>query len=602
MKKSQSNEELIYIKLNLLTLSLHNVRTAPASKEDDRHLKASIKAQGITQCLVVIKEGDHYAVIAGGRRLTQLNHLVDEGSISKDYLVPCLLKEGKNICISAVSLSENIKAKMHPADEFIAFARMIDEGKTVVAISHEFGVTQKLVKERLKMATLAPVLINYYRAGKIDLQDVMAFTLSDDHQRQLECYKQLSPHSISPYRIKQYLLDQAISTNEAIVKCVTVQRYRKAGGTMTTDLFESASYIDDKDLLETLATARLEEKAKPLRKQWKWVDIALSPYCNNYESTLTAEPMNVPDDLCTTIKEKEGALATLNAINYNELTEEQEKQEEQLDSDLDKLHKKLDKYRRFTPEQKKVAGAIVKINHDGGITVCLGLVKHEDMPLAFPTSDKATSTTTTQPDTNACIESQALMSDLKNYRLQALQSHLLKDEKIAYDLMVFSTALSIFSSKQCTTPIAATLDTANYHSTNDINETKAAKLISDFKESLALGWVSHSSNAEKFTAFQQLSSSQKKRLFTYCTALSYHMISDINGDVADRTNFVFTHYWQPTADNYYKRITTKGLLNIGETEIGQDWLDKHKVLSKGQLVVELSEHDNMKNWVPACVR
>ncbi len=601
MKASQKNN-LQYIKLNQLVLSEFNVRTVTASKEEDKHLKASIKAQGITQCLVIIKEGDQYGVIAGGRRLQQLNKLVDEGAIAKDYLVPCLIKEASTICVSAISLSENIKAKMHPADEFIAFSNMIDEGKNIVSIAHEFGVTQKLVKERLKMAALAPSLIDYYRAGKIDLQDIMAFTVTDDHQQQLDCYNELKPHYLHPHRIKQFLLKQSLSIEEPIVKFVTVKAYKKAGGSMTTDLFESSCYINDKALLETLALELLEKKAASLKKQWKWVELSLSPHTKvDYESTLMAELVNVPESLTTTIKEKEDALNTLNNIDYNQWTNEQEILENRLESELESLDKKLNKYRRFTPQQKQVSGAVVKINHDGKITIDLGLVKKEDMPEAFPETDKDISSTHSKPEPSTSIESQALKSDLVNYKLQALQSHIMKNDKLAYDLMVFSMASSVISTSYNAKPITINSNPIDYASTRGIDETKAAQSIAQVKESLDLSWLSYPNNAQKFLAFQQLSSAQKKRILTYCTALNYQFISDIDEAVSDSTHFTLANYWQPTEENYYKRITINGLLAIGKTEIGQDWETSHKTLPKGKLVAELSQHEKMSNWMPESI-
>lgn len=597
----EQKEELTYIKLSALFLSTLNVRTVATSKEDDKHLKAAIKAQGVTQCLVVIKEGKQYAVIAGGRRLKQLNSLASEGAIHKDHLVPCLIKDANNLCISAISLSENINAKMHPADEFVAFKNMNEEGKSVVTISHEFGITQRLVKERLKMATLAPELLDYYREAKIDLQGIMAFTVSDDHERQLDCYRKLKPFSLQPFRIKNFLLDQSLSIDKPIVKLVTVSAYKKAGGSITTDLFESSSYINDKDLIEKLAIALLEKKAMPLRKQWKWVELSLSPQQTiDYETILTPAPINVPDNLESAIKEKEAALNTLNKEYYNDWTEEQEAQEKQLEHELSALDKKLNKYRRFTQAQKQAAGAIVNINKEGKITVDVGFVKKEDMLIAFPASDENILGDDLKPTPPASIESQALTTDLMNYKLQASQSHIMKDDKLAYDLMVFSIASRVMSTS-FNEPIAIDIKPIHY-ATHDINETIAAKSMASFKETLSLNWLSSTNNAEKFIAFQQLSSAQKKRILTYCTALSYRFTSGIDEEVANSTHFTLAKYWKPTEENYYKRITMNGLLDIGKTEIGQDWEKTHQTLPKSQLVEKLSQHKNMSNWMPASVR
>ena len=142
MTTQLQNDNMTFIKLNDLFLSEQNVRTVPATKQQDKLLKASIKAQGITQNLIVVQEGKRYGVIAGGRRLAQLQALREEGLIKGSYRVPCLIESEDNI--SALSLAENIKAGMHPADEFMAFQSMIDAGKTIPDIANEFGITAKV--------------------------------------------------------------------------------------------------------------------------------------------------------------------------------------------------------------------------------------------------------------------------------------------------------------------------------------------------------------------------------------------------------------------------------------------------------------------------
>ena len=174
MKKAVKNKnviitsnEIVMIKFKHLFLSEFNVRQVPASKAEDKLLNASIKAYGVKQNLVVVPEGAKNGVIAGGRRYKQLEALLDEGCITGDYLVPCVIEKSENI--SAISLAENIKATMHPADEFAAFQSMIEEGKTVAEISNEFGVSQSVIKQRLKMAGVSGTLLNLYRAGSVNL-------------------------------------------------------------------------------------------------------------------------------------------------------------------------------------------------------------------------------------------------------------------------------------------------------------------------------------------------------------------------------------------------------------------------------------------------
>jgi len=113
------------IPLAKLTPSPTNVRVAKTSKYDDKSLAASIKTHGVLQNLIVkANDDDTYEVIAGGRRLAALNALVDEGELQPDALVPCTVKDGD---LTEISLVENrMRAQMHPADAFVAFAKRIN--------------------------------------------------------------------------------------------------------------------------------------------------------------------------------------------------------------------------------------------------------------------------------------------------------------------------------------------------------------------------------------------------------------------------------------------------------------------------------------------
>ena len=79
-----------HIPLDKLVPSPTNVRKTPPSAAEDAELKASIRARGLKQNLVVHpspgEKGVH-AVTAGGRRLKALRELAAEGAIPADFRV-----------------------------------------------------------------------------------------------------------------------------------------------------------------------------------------------------------------------------------------------------------------------------------------------------------------------------------------------------------------------------------------------------------------------------------------------------------------------------------------------------------------------------------
>ena len=133
------------------------------------------------QNLVVTDAGDGiFHVIAGGRRLEAIRSLIEEGRLPSDYAVPCQIVGDCNAL--ELSLAENtVRLAMHPADQFEAFAALIDQGMTAAEVASRFGVEESLVMKRMKLARVAPPLLAEYRDGGLTLECLMAFTITDDH-------------------------------------------------------------------------------------------------------------------------------------------------------------------------------------------------------------------------------------------------------------------------------------------------------------------------------------------------------------------------------------------------------------------------------------
>ena len=181
------------ISLDRLVLSPANARKTSPSAAEDAELKASTKARGLQQNLVVCPAAEGrglHAVTAGGRRLKALRELAAEGVIPADCKVPCLVEEPD--AARETSLIENtVRAAMHPADEFAAMAALIDAGEPIEAAAIRFGVTERHVKQRLRLGTVAPELLDEFRAGNLSLEVMTAFPLGADDAAQLVAWRQV---------------------------------------------------------------------------------------------------------------------------------------------------------------------------------------------------------------------------------------------------------------------------------------------------------------------------------------------------------------------------------------------------------------------------
>ena len=188
----------IFVPLNMLKKSPRNVRKVEHTATEIEGLAASISANGMLQNLVVEPERDgdghetgHYLVTIGeGRRLAQLLR-AKRRHIKKTDLIRCVLDTEHDA--HQISLAENvIRSAMHPADEFEAFALLHnDKGMAAEDIAARFGVTPAVVRQRLKLGAVSRVLMAQYREGGITLEQMMAFTVTDDHARQQEVWQGL---------------------------------------------------------------------------------------------------------------------------------------------------------------------------------------------------------------------------------------------------------------------------------------------------------------------------------------------------------------------------------------------------------------------------
>ena len=180
--------EIISIPLNKLLRSPRNVRKTGGESFED--LAASILAHGLLHNLTVIEQQNQkggksgrYEVIAGARRFAALERLASEKKISKTFAVPCKVVEAS--AALELSLAENtIRVAMHPADQFIAFRDLVESGLSIDEVAARFGVTTLFVRQRLKLANVAPRFIEDYRAGALQLDQLEALAITDDHQAQ----------------------------------------------------------------------------------------------------------------------------------------------------------------------------------------------------------------------------------------------------------------------------------------------------------------------------------------------------------------------------------------------------------------------------------
>ena len=288
------------IPLNQLTPAKSNVRKT-GNQDGIEELAASIAAHGLLTSLAVRKAPrGKFTVIAGQRRYHALSMLAARDQVAADLPVLCQVLD-RNADATEIGLAENVvRVPMHPADQFEAFRQLMDNGSSAADVAARFGVSEAIVTKRMRLGRVSPALLDAYRAGDLSLEQVQAFTVSDDHAAQERVWQGLATYCRSPHGIRQALTEGEIPVTDKRVRFIGLEAYEAAGGAVRRDLFDdrNAGYLLDAELLKTLVAQALAAQADAIRAEgWKWVeasadfgheDRGLFEYCR-------PEPVDLPD-------------------------------------------------------------------------------------------------------------------------------------------------------------------------------------------------------------------------------------------------------------------------------------------------------------------
>ena len=388
----EQTKELLSVPLASLVPSRFNVRRHSVGQVEE--LAALIEAQGLLHNLVVTEQEVgrgksrkmKFAVAAGERRRRAMLLLQQRGRLPKEHEVLCELVPPERAL--EVSLAENSgREAMHPADEFEAFKALIDEGKGVEDVAARFGVSVLTVQRRLKLSALSPRLLVLYREDGINLDQLMALTLSDDHAVQERTWFDAQPWDKTPAALRRRLtVGEVEAAGSALVRFIGIEAYEAAGGVVRRDLFddEQSRFLSDPALLERLAAEKLEALAGTVREEgWKWVEARLSvdsqalrqlapcAHVNRKPTAAEQEELDALDRRAAELDQQAQALD--DAPEWSPDEAEMIDLEEQ---DIAARRKAIQEaLKTWTPKQKGHAGVIVTIGRDGDVEVMRGLVR-----------------------------------------------------------------------------------------------------------------------------------------------------------------------------------------------------------------------------------
>lgn len=568
------------IALGTLRLAPENVRKTNAPESSDAELLASIRAHGVRQNLGVYDGGDGFFYVhAGGRRLRALQTLATEGAVAADLKVNCVVDAAADA--TELSLVENVvRAAMHPADEYDAFAALEAAGHGEDEIARRFGVSVLHVRRRLRLAAVAPELIAAYRADEMKLDALMAFTLTDSHERQREVWELVRPHlryggSIGQ-TIRQHLTDTRLAASSRLGMFVGVEAYEAAGGTVTRDLFaeRDSVFFDDPGLVQRLVLEKLEAEAETLRADWRWIEVMIDmPWDAAHAYGRVYPERAEPDaELVAELEAVQRSLAELTEAleeDEREPTAEEVAELEGLKEREEELEVVVSQTESsYPPAARSIAGGILSLNYDGTLRFEAGLVRADDYPVepeqtvetdvggesagadgessaatdgadgeingARPAPATPVATPMVRPvridpprgtafvpggepkPSDPNALSESLTLDLRSIRHQLVQAHLASDFATSFDLVVFSMCASVFVTSYRAKPIDITVTKA-FVSQGVRPGTVADAMLEALQANLNLDWLGKP-EPDDFTAFRALKDAEKQALFAFCAA------------------------------------------------------------------------------------
>jgi ParB family chromosome partitioning protein len=559
-------------------------------------------------------------VIAGGRRLEAIRSLQAEGKLSQDYAVPCqIVTEDYAL---EMSLAENtIRLAMHPADQFQTFAELIDKGATAAEVAQRFGVDESLVYKRMKLARVAPELLDEYRNDGMTLECLMAYTITDDHRRQRKVFKSLQDwQKDDPDAIRNALTEKMIEANDKLARFVGLEAYTAAGGISRADLFGDEVYLEKPALLHKLAEKKFDGIRIELEAEgWNWIEINPERDWNLVNRCSRIKPMllDAPSELLDLKAKLDVQLEEIESAIDDADSDEFRDQEQELRDRVNEVEEQLLPFVNFDPDQKALAGCFVSIGQDGSPFIDKGLVKPEhrkQLATLLGTEDSSVKPTNAKP--KGALSS-TLQRDLAEVRLRIAQVEIAKHPLIALDLLMYQTALSMIDD----TSADEALDI-------EFNRTRlkeaADTATGDFEavaKSLSLEWLKVDGDAARFETFRLLPETAKLEILAYCVALTLApKLGPVHGEEATAYDVTLAltagrvaDYWRPTDDGFLGRLTREQLLAVSREVLGDSWSQSHSGDKKALLVEQLhrafadpdksgrtsSQVEKLKGWLPA---
>ncbi|MEL5616077.1 ParB/Srx family N-terminal domain-containing protein, partial [Serratia marcescens] len=587
--------------LGQLVLTDLNVRKKKSSQTSIEGLAASIRSAGLLMNLVVFEmEDGRYGVAAGERRTLALRWLMEQendadkttpdGVVTDDYPVEVLVVS--RAMARVVSMMENSqREQMHPADQVTAFRDLSADGQTPAQIGDLLGFSTRHVQRCLRLASMAPVLLDALADDQITLDQLQALSVTEDHQRQCDVWENAYGWAAAPQHLRDAVLKGEVSVKDnSQLAFIGREVYEAAGGTFKFDLFTDEGFLTEPALLERLAREKLHALAQQVAEDegWSWAEGRISGInswgedAELYRVHAKPDPEFTDDELTeieclqTRLDELEDAFGAVDA------------ETDALMAESDAAEAKIERLTehaivRAWPQAMRSSGGVVASLRDGEVVYQRGIVLRASETTSVNGADdngEGTATTeTAAPKAKEKGLSSALITSLSAERTLAVMGALVENPTVALALHTHTLAVKVFGSRYAgsllqtsLTPKRGELLTKAPTAEGSRADRQLGELHAQWEAKLPPEW-----NTD-FTWLLTWEQAEVVALLTYCVGLSLDAVQlwpAKDGKVGDALtplehalDFTLRDWWQPTKANYFGRISKElmsdALLDAGK--------------------------------------
>lgn len=632
------------IPFNKLLLSQSNVRRVKAGVSVEE-LADDIARRGLLQGLsvraVVDQDGaptGMFEIPAGGRRYRALELLLKQKRLAKTAPVPCIVRDSG--IAEEDSLAENVqRAPLHPLDQFRAFLALREKGQSEGEIAAAFFVSVNVVKQRLKLASVSPALLEVYAEDGMTLDQLMAFTVSGDHERQEQVFERLkASYDKQPYTIRRMLTEGAVRASDKRVQFVGIDAYVAAGGTVLRDLFQGddGGWLQDVPLVDQMVADKLKAESDAVSAEgWKWIEVAPD---FAYGHTFGLRQLR-GETIALTPEE----VATRDALQaeFDRLSEEYQDADElpdEVDERLSELETALEDFETrpvvFDSAEISRAGAFVSIGANGELRVERGYVRPEDELPAEPESDVSaddedertiaassvgaeaivSTEAVAEPEEDEGLSpiSDRLMTELTSHRTLGLRHALGERPDVAFRAALHALTLKTFYHYGSDSCLELDVKSVSFGTqAPGLNDSASAEAIRARHEIWAKALPKES--ADLWDTLQEWDGDSQAGLFAHIVSLSANAVYE----PWNRRPRAFAHAdhlaqavdldmaaagWKPTVDNFLGRVTKARILQAVAQAKGQRAADRIEHLKKGDMAAEAETLLADTGWLPEPLR